>query len=174
MLLQHVTVETVGILVCFEISYSCNKLTEGFKTFFGSYVCTHAAKWHLLCKFNSVWKWRQKWAMVTEKCLSSKIEWMMGFAFEIRKLNHCWSREDIAVKSICFGSMSREKMAVFVNLWLVLTKPVYCRWIELLYRMCCGDDKISLRSEEEQHRTLVCSQAASLGAAVFLNWFSGR
>lgn len=66
---------------------------------------------------------------------------MMSFEFEIGKSNYCWSREDIAVKSICFRTMSREKLAVFVNPWFVLTKPVYYRRIELLYRMCFVDDK---------------------------------
>ena len=41
LLLKHVIIETVGILICFEISYSCDKSTEGFKTFGGvTYVHT--------------------------------------------------------------------------------------------------------------------------------------
>lgn len=36
--------------------------------------------------------------------------------------------------------MSREKLAVFVNPWFVLTKPVYFSWIELLYKMCFVED----------------------------------
>lgn len=33
LLLKHLIIETVGILICFEISYSCDKSMEGFKTF---------------------------------------------------------------------------------------------------------------------------------------------
>lgn len=35
LLLKHVTIETIGILICFEITYSCNKLTNGFEAFLG-------------------------------------------------------------------------------------------------------------------------------------------
>lgn len=35
LLLKHVIIETVRILICLEISYSCDKSTEGFKTFGG-------------------------------------------------------------------------------------------------------------------------------------------
>jgi len=37
--------------------------------------------------------------------------------------------------------MSIEKLAVFVNPWFVSTKPVYYRWIELLYRIFIVDNK---------------------------------
>lgn len=33
--LKHVTIETVGNLICFEITYSSNKLTNGFEAFLG-------------------------------------------------------------------------------------------------------------------------------------------
>lgn len=44
--------------------------------------------------------------------------------------------------------MSREKLAVFVNPWFVLTKPVYYSWIELLYKICFVDDKKLLEIRE--------------------------
>lgn len=32
----------------------------------------------------------------------------MRLEFETGKLNHCWTKEDISVKSISFGTRSRE------------------------------------------------------------------
>lgn len=90
---------------------------------------------------------KARMAMVTERCFSSKRDWMR-FEFEIGTLNHCWTKEDIAVKSISFGTTSREKLAGFVNPWSVLTKPVYYSWIELLYKMCFVEDKKLLETRE--------------------------
>lgn len=93
----------------------------------------------------------------------------MRFGFDIGKLNHCWTKEDLAIKSISFGTMSREKLAVFVNSWFVLTKTVYYSWIELLYKICFVDDIKLLEIKEGTARILVHSQADNVRAAVFLN-----